>query len=138
MAVKQNALLHANTYPLATSVVPDDFYVDDGITGADSILKVVQLQQQLQELFAEGGFLLRTRKSNEPAALRHFPLDLVEHQPSQELPVVDQFMKVLGLEWNAELDSFRLTASSLPCSQPHTKRSLASDIARVYDILGWF
>ena len=52
MAVKQKALLHASTYPLAAYVVPDDFDVDDGITGADFIPKAIQLQQQLQELFA--------------------------------------------------------------------------------------
>ena len=41
MAVKQNALLHANTCPLAASAAPDDFYVDDGITGADFIPKAI-------------------------------------------------------------------------------------------------
>ena len=59
MAVKQNTLLHASTYPLVVSVEPNHFYVDDRITGVNSVPKAIQLQQQLQEVFAEGGFLLR-------------------------------------------------------------------------------
>ena len=116
MAAKQNALLHVSTYPLAASVVPDSFPVDNGINGAKTVPIAKKLQQQLQELFAEGGFLLQKWKSNEPAALRYLCLPLVDHQPLQELPVADQFMKRLRLEWSADLDSFRLNASSLPSS----------------------
>ena len=40
------------------------FYVDDGLTGADSIDEAITLQKQLQTLFAKGGFLLRRWNSN--------------------------------------------------------------------------
>ena len=59
MAVKQNALDHAMEYPLAANSVNTSFYVDDGLTGADSIQDAIELQRQLQDLFAKGGFLLR-------------------------------------------------------------------------------
>ena len=35
------------------------FYVDDGLTGADSVPEAIELQRQLQDLFNKGGFLLR-------------------------------------------------------------------------------
>ena len=36
MAVQQNALNFAMEYPQAAKVVAESFYVDDGLTGADS------------------------------------------------------------------------------------------------------
>ena len=39
MSVKQNALEPADRYPPAARAVEEEFYVDDGLTGADSIKK---------------------------------------------------------------------------------------------------
>ena len=54
MAVKQNAKDFAHQYPLATKAVNESFYVDDGLTGADSVEEAIELQGQLQALFSEG------------------------------------------------------------------------------------
>ena len=40
----------ANEYPLAANAVNDSFYVDDGLTGADSIEQAMELQKQLQNI----------------------------------------------------------------------------------------
>ena len=138
MAVKQNARLHEHLFPLAASVVHTSFYVDDGLTGANSIPDAIRLQKELQELFAQGGFLLRKWKSSESSALCHLPHDLVDQQTSQGLPVEDHFTKVLGVEWSTDSDSFRLTTGNFPLVPTLTKRALSSEIAKVYDILGLF
>ena len=65
MSVKQNALDFAVDYPQVAKVV-GRFYVDDGLTGADSIQDAIELRNQLQELFMKGGFLLRKWNSSEP------------------------------------------------------------------------
>ena len=46
MSVKQNARAYALKFPLAAKVVDDSFYVDDGLTGADSVEGAVKLQNQ--------------------------------------------------------------------------------------------
>ena len=56
MSVKQNAIDHAQEFPLAAAAVHDSFYVDDGLTGAESVEEAVTLQKQLQELLTEEGF----------------------------------------------------------------------------------
>ena len=56
MCVKQNALNLSHKYPLAAQSVQESFYVDDGLTGADDIQSAIQLQRELDELFARGGF----------------------------------------------------------------------------------
>ena len=52
MAVKQNAADFAHEYPLATKIVNEAFYVDDCLTGADSVEEGIELCRQLQGLFA--------------------------------------------------------------------------------------
>ncbi len=61
MSVKQNSLDFETEYPQATQAVKNSFYVyvDDGLTGADSVDQAIQLQGESQESFMKGGFLLR-------------------------------------------------------------------------------
>ena len=52
MAVKQNTTGFSLEFPTAAKAVNESFYVDDGLTGVDSIDEAIALQRQLQELFA--------------------------------------------------------------------------------------
>ena len=55
MAMKQNALNHKKEYPKAFKAVVESFYVDDSLTGADSVEEAIELHEQLQKLFVLGG-----------------------------------------------------------------------------------
>ena len=46
MAVKQNARVFALKYPLAFNAVNESFYVDDGLSGADSVEEAVKMRSQ--------------------------------------------------------------------------------------------
>ena len=59
MCIKQNAIDHVSQFPQAAEAVHSSFYVDDGLTGADSVEQAIELHNQLQMLFDAGGFLLR-------------------------------------------------------------------------------
>ena len=138
MAVKQNASDFALDYPQAVEVVNDSFYVDDGLTGADSPKEAIDLQEQLQALFAKGGFLLRKWNSSDPTVLQHIPPELRDSQCMHLIPDSHEYVKTLGIEWNANADHFRLTIADLPPLEDVTKRILVSDIAKTFDALGWF
>ena len=138
ISVKQNAIDHAQEFPLAAAAVHDSFYVDDGLTGAESVEEAVTLQKQLQELFDRGGFLLRKWKSSEPAVLKHLPTSLLDPQSSHPIPDSDGFAKALGIEWSTSLDCFHLTVAEFPHFEMVTKRALVSDVAKTFDVLGWF
>ena len=56
MAMRQNTIDNELRYPQAVRAVLDMFYVDDDLTGADSIAQAIELRKQLQELFCLGGF----------------------------------------------------------------------------------
>ena len=56
MSLRQNALDLAHEFPLASKAVEDNFYVDDCLTGADSIKGAIFLHDELCDLFKRGGF----------------------------------------------------------------------------------
>ena len=138
MAVKQNALDFATEFPHAVKVIDQSFYVDDCLAGADSVSEAIDLQAQLHSLFSKGGFLLRKWNSSEAEVLSHIPSDLKDTPAIQSLPAPVEYTKTLGIEWNSSMDHFRLTVANLPPLNNITKRVLVSDIAKTFDVLGWF
>ena len=138
MSLKQHAANLAHQFPLAAAAVNQSFYVDDGLTGADTIGGVIKLQTQLQCLFSEGGFLLMKWNSSDSAVLQHIPLELRDQKSIHPMPSPEEYTKTLGVEWNAGMDHFRLTISQPPSLENITKRALISDVAKMYDVLGWF
>ena len=138
MAMRQNALDLALQYPLAAKAVELSFYVDDTLTGADSVEEAITLQQQLQELFERGGFTLRQWNSSNPAVLQHIPDEFRDTRVQCVLPDTSEYVKTLGIEWNTVLDHFRLTVAVLPPLDNVTKRVLISDVSKVFDVFGWF
>ena len=138
MAIKQNAEDFASEFPTAAKVVEEAFYVDDGLTGADSPEEAIYLQQELQQLFARGGFTLRKWNCSNPTVLKSIPEELRDPRPQCTLPSDSEYTKTLGVEWNTVLDHFRLKIAKLPPVDNITKRFLVSDVARTFDVLGWY
>ena len=139
MAVQQNAEEHAHECPLAAKVVKEAFYIDDCLTGANSIEEGIELCLQLQELFAKGDFFLRKWNSSNPEILQQVPPILRDNQTSLIISNQDEvYTKTLGIEWHSVLDHFRLSMASPSFHDSLTKRALVSDIAKTHDVLGWF
>ena len=138
MALKQNALDNAEEFPMASKAVQECFYVDNCLSGADSIQEATKLQWQLHHLFRKGGFLLHKWNSNIPSILRHVPDKYKDPLSLHVTPDTERYTRTLGIEWNAELDHFWLTVSEFLPLEAVTKRLLVSDVAKVYDVLGWF
>ena len=138
MAIKQNAADFSLEFPAAAKAVNESFYVDDGLVGTDSIEGAISLQRQLQELFARGGFTLRKWNCSSPAVLELIPEELKGTQSLCTLSDDDGYTKTLGVEWNTVMDHFRLKVAELPPIDSVTKRFLISDVAKTFDVLGWF
>ena len=80
MAVRQNIIDHARTFPQAAQAILESFYVDDGLVGSDSLQEAIQLWERLQQLFGKVGFVLRKWKSSHLVALEQIPSDLLDQQ----------------------------------------------------------
>jgi hypothetical protein len=118
-------------YPVAADVAQRDFYVDDVLSGAESVQEAKELQQQLIELLKAGGFELHKWSTNSPQLLNHYdtpqPVQLSESHA----------VKTLGLSWHPAEDLFVISTEQVAITNlPSTKRTVFSVIARLYDPLG--
>lgn len=120
VAVRQNASDHAHEYPLASKVVENDFYVDNCLTGEDTVERGIELQRQLQELFNKAEFTLRKWNSSNPTVLRAISPELRDTQTSLTISVSDEiYTRTLGIQWHSVLDHFRLDVCNLsPINNP--------------------
>ena len=91
MCVKQNALDHASEFPLASEAVHNSF-VDDGLTGSDTVEEALRLQKELQSLFSCAGFHLRKWNTSELAILKHIPVELRDLSAIQEISEADVYV----------------------------------------------
>ena len=106
IAVKQNALDYAEEFPMASKAAQESFYVDDCLSGADSVEEATKLQWQLHNLFHKGGFLLHKWNSNALIVLRHVPDKYKDPLSLLVISDFERYTKMLGIEWNAKLDHF--------------------------------
>ena len=66
------------------------------------------------------------------------PTSLHEETPTQTMPSAADYHKTLGVHWDSDSDNFHVSTSQLPSVEALTKRALVSDIAKTFDVLGWF
>lgn len=123
------------SYPIAAAVLLNDTYVDDIFTGANSEEEALMCQTELIKLCAAGQLELRKWASNNKLILNNVPEDYRAVSSSIMLDDNEQSeLKVLGLKWDLSTDTFSFKTCS---SNTHsTKRSVLSDIARIFDLLG--
>ncbi|KAG8236835.1 hypothetical protein J437_LFUL017119 [Ladona fulva] len=109
----------ALNFPLAASIVPRDFFVDDLVSGASSPDLAKRLVKELISLLKAGGFQLHKWSSNLPEVLEGITLD--ERQ--------------LCVNFDPEGETCQNTLNNV--AHVSTKRGILSEIAKIYDPLGY-
>lgn len=122
-------------FPLVKDKVLSEFYMDDLMSGCESIDEGVEIYKQLTEMLRRGGFELQKWSSNSSNLMRA----IKEGQDSKDVREIklDEISKILGLTWNKNTDEFEYTVNLPPLEPPVTKRKVISDIARLFDPLGF-
>lgn len=124
----------SQNHPLAAAALRNQIYVDDALLGSDSEEHALQLQTDVIELMAKGGFTLRKWSSNSAKLLSAVPHECqgtAIHFNNEEQATCN----VLGIKWLPDKDAFTYKVSTPEL--PATKRLVLSTIARLYDPLGW-
>lgn len=62
--MQQCAIDHKAQWPDGARVVLEDFFVDDGITGAACLAHALKLRQEICQILLAGGFVLDKWQSN--------------------------------------------------------------------------
>ncbi|XP_058988017.1 uncharacterized protein LOC131807010 [Musca domestica] len=117
-------------YPLGSQMLKDNFYMDDGLGGADSLSTAIQ--KELITILKQHGFILRKWSSNTPRLLKDIPhsdrevnLDLNESQT----------IKTLGLYWMPQADQF-CVKTNIDHNEIISKRVVTSELTNLFDPLG--
>ncbi|XP_055910831.1 uncharacterized protein LOC129945199 [Eupeodes corollae] len=132
--LQQLAAESSKTHPRASKTLLNDFYVDDVITGSDTIDDLISLRIELVELLKSAGFNLRKWTTN------CWPLLISLPEDQRELSPVDfeesNSVKVLGLQWCPSRDIFSYKVK-LNLVNSCTKRHILSDASKIFDPLGF-
>ncbi|XP_037931405.1 uncharacterized protein LOC119666195 [Teleopsis dalmanni] len=123
-------------FPLGAPALLNDFYVDDCLSGTNSITTALDTQQQLSELLSKSGFKLRKWCSNNTRLLQNIPIEDQEINLDLDDSAIKP-TKTLGIIWLPKSDEF-CGKAEMSSEQPITKRIVASDLARIFDPLGIF
>ena len=88
--------------------------------------------------FFQRRVLLCKWNSSEPAVLQHNSPELKDSQSTYLITDPERYTKTIGIEWNTHMDHFHLTIVALPPLEHTTKHILVFDMAKTFDVLGWF
>jgi len=129
------AALECGDLTRTRSVILNDFFMDDLLSGGDTSEDVIQLVSELQSVLAKGKFPLRKWISNDNDVLQSIDDDLKAYDNVWDVPLQDS-CKALGLRWHPGADVFGYQVNFDIKNVPATKRSILSVIASLYDPLG--
>ncbi|XP_055678141.1 uncharacterized protein LOC129786910 [Lutzomyia longipalpis] len=118
----------------AAKQAQSDFYIDDFLSGAPTVEAAKELVQQMSDLMHKGGFHLTKWMSNDPAVLEGIPEEEREAQ-YVDFSDLDDSIKALGVRWKPYTDVYTFTVT--PTGDVVTKRTILSEISRIFDPLGF-
>lgn len=127
------AIRNQAKYPLASQALLEQCYVDDFLTGANSLMELNDLYTQLNSVLGSHGFKLHKWCSNSKEFLEHISQEKIN---KSYLELDDNPNKVLGVKWVPLDDYLGISVPSIVFTGQITKRKVLSIIAQCYDPLG--
>ncbi|XP_078051718.1 uncharacterized protein LOC144477857, partial [Augochlora pura] len=120
-------------FPHACDILKRDFYVDDLLSGTDTIEDAIKLRNELTEVLKSAGLNIRQWAANDRLLLK----DLPEENINKQLHIGESStIKTLGIVWNSANDSITYLVKPISHESRVTKRLISSEIAKIYDPLG--
>nr|CAI5834359.1 unnamed protein product [Callosobruchus analis] len=122
-------------YPDIARIMKSDFYVDDLLTGADTVESATRISEVIFKILKQGCFKLRKFHSNEPKVLDWLETDNDNLSKMVDLGEREQ-TKTLGLMWCPKSDSLMYRVKELDSCDKVTKRTILSGSSKIFDPLG--
>ncbi|XP_039311986.1 uncharacterized protein LOC120359240 [Solenopsis invicta] len=121
------------SFPKAAGVLKSHLYVDDLLTGSETIKEARIIRDDIIALLARGGFTIRQWASNDERIIH----DLESTALHESFTIrIDRDLKTLGITWSAKNDKLYYATRSIEITERVTKRKVLSEIAKFYYPLG--
>ncbi|GJQ71455.1 hypothetical protein Trydic_g11180 [Trypoxylus dichotomus] len=133
--LKQLAIEHMDNFPRAANAIVHDFYVDDFLSGSDTVEEAQLLFNQVSQILQGGCFELRKWISNNPQILTVLNSSKVSSPQVMLFKQSEVKDKTLGIQWNWSTDNLTYSIPNYNKTRPFTKRNLLSDISKIFDPL---
>merc|ERR1711911_430780 len=117
----------ADKFKLAAEVVKKFLYMDDLISGSESIAEGIQLIEEMIAFFESMHLKVHKINSSSKEVLKAFDPELLENTTQTS---------VLGIEWDTENDTLALKPLDVK-NDCDTKRKFLATLASIYDPLGF-
>ncbi|XP_038117303.1 uncharacterized protein LOC119769345 [Culex quinquefasciatus] len=130
-SMKQAASEFKLKYPEAAQKIELDTYVDDFLSGAQTVQRAKELKSQVVEILESAGFHLRKWTTNCPELLQH-AAETDQTPVEVKLDERANAVKALGILWHPKEDEFSFKVNLSPNSV-NTKRQLLSDSSKLFD-----
>ncbi len=135
--LKKIATENENTFPEASQVIKESFYVDDALCSFDHEEEAIKIVNEVRKVCATGNLRLHKFISNNKNVMKSIPES--EHASDITHSTLDQYQlstsSVLGVMWNVVDDIFLFDLKM--AEKPMTRRSILSIVASIYDPLGF-
>lgn len=130
-AMHQGAMELKEQFPNAVHAIKEDFYMDDGLTGAETENEAIQLSKDMRFVLQKSGFPLCKWKSNNKKLVHE-----LEGENDTAVVFSEEETSVLGLKWLTMADEFTYEVKAKPLDKL-TKRTIFSKIGQLYDPNGF-
>ncbi|XP_028408199.1 uncharacterized protein LOC114530777 [Dendronephthya gigantea] len=148
--IQQHLTNYQQHHPEVVTEIKKSMYVDDLVSGGDSVEKVKRLKENAIDIFRDATFKLYKWHSNiaeleseetkptnpegSSKSLESSQLQGDETFAKQQFSTKPGQSAILGLAWNKDKDEIKIEFPADPASP--TKRGVLGKIAKVYDPLG--
>ncbi|XP_073961651.1 uncharacterized protein [Choristoneura fumiferana] len=123
-------------HPEATKTIKEDFYMDDLMSGQDSLEEAVDVAKTIADILKKGGFDLQKWSSNSTDFLKQFSSD--ERNSNVNMAIeLDGTVRALGISWNMGEDDFQYRIQLPQAPESITKRIILAETLKLFDPLGW-
>ncbi|XP_036146036.1 uncharacterized protein LOC118646691 [Monomorium pharaonis] len=131
--IRELAVETEQQWPDIARIIRQDFYVDDLLTGAESIEEARDIVHKISSVLNSAGFKLRKWIANEAAVIEDICTE--DQNPNGINFKCGLPTKILGLVWQAHQDMLVYSIEKL-LSPKVSKRQILSEITRIFDPLG--
>lgn len=133
--LNQLAADERHNYPLASEALLKNTYVDDIMTGSDSLQEAQLLKTELINILSSAKMELHKWSTNTPSLLESLSNKQLE-PPISINEIFDSVVKTLGMIWDPKKDMFTFKINLTEEKLPATKRLVLSQISSIFDPLG--